>query len=366
MIGEIVIRSTVFKHDCDGADAEERKQNAQDYLSRLIGGLDDLIQEHLEIAVSDDANAGETVHIRSQLVPEANSGISYQPARTGEPCLQFCVDIGVSQGWKVSREFAWRLPETQPYRLACDLFRWASTGLDSVSCLPSFTVPHYTELMHAKDDEESYRVLLQCLKSESDPVVNLLAAEDIDAQDPLWQRVHKLAYEYVRFIGEVEQNGLFAALRAFPQTLRKAYEYAYSGFVKEQSTFGPLLFRAFLILRKRAPHEGRLWCWESHESSAVITVLHPALLEMLDKQISYLFKCFNYSVQKELYSAGASAFYESNTTLLTMKRFRTPSCFNLREIRSSFRGYFKTIMPCTPMLMTVLVSPYTPMTIFNP
>ena len=314
-IREITIRSNGFKHDCQGEDAQERSENAKDYIRRLIGGIDKLIEDHISIVMSDSGKSDEHVCISSKLVPEDNEEANYPSARSGEPCLQFEITIKPGDGYEdceVSRNFAWRLPENQPYRVSYELFERAYSEIKSINgfCLPCFTVPYYNELMLAKDDEEACRVLLQCIKSEVNHVVNLLDNKDIVKDDPLYSRVQKLAIDYEHFIDEVVQNGLFNALIGFPSGLRKSCEDTYSGFLAEKSYFGPILLRAFMLLHERDPKEGKSWYWDEYESSAVITLLHPALLEMLDKQIVYLFTCFNYLTEKELNSDGAKAFQE--------------------------------------------------------
>lgn len=344
-IREIIIKSQKFKHDFQGENAREE---AKSYICKLIGGIDKLIEKHISIAISDPENSDGHICISSKLVPDDDDEANYPSARTGEPCLEFNISIKSGddyEDFEVSRNFAWRLPENQPYRVSYELFERVDNELKSISgfCLPCFTVPYYNELMLAKDDEEACRVLLQCVKSEVNHVVNLLDNKDIVKDDPLYPKIQKLANDYEHFISDVVQNGLFNALIGFPSGLQRAYEEAYSGYLAEKSYFGPILFRAFMILHEHDPEGGKSWYWEEYESSAVITLLHPALLEMLDKQIVYLFTCFNYLAEKELKSDGARGFQEDKwSDLSQLAEIKTPIAGILydknRTLNTDLRG----------------------------
>jgi len=318
-IREIIISSNKFKHDFHGENAQKE---ARGYIHKLIGGIDQLMEKHINIAIFDPGNSEGHICISSKLVPgdDEDEEASYPSARTGEPCLEFNITIKSDDGYEdfeVSRDFAWRLPENQPYRVSYELFEGVESKSINGFCLPCFTIPYYNELMFAKDDEEAYRVLLQGIKSEVNHVVNLLDNYDLVKDDPLYLKIQKLAVDYEHFIKDVIQNGLFNALIDFPSGLRKSCEEAYSGYLAEKSYFGPILFRAFMLIREYDPEEGKSWYWNEYESSAVITLLHPALLEMLDKQIAYLFTCFNYLAEKELKSDEARAFQEGKWTDLS-------------------------------------------------
>ncbi len=178
----IEIESCLFKHDCDGESSEERSNKAIIYLGQLVGGIDRLVEKYLR----DSQRCWEGCHVRSQLVrPE----VICQSARTAEPYLQFMVAVqGEGLDVPVVKQFAWRLPEIQPYRVADELIRWASDSVARASTtdgfyLPVFRVPYYDELMLAKDDEETRRVLLHCIHDEGDGIYNLLQACDLDKTD---------------------------------------------------------------------------------------------------------------------------------------------------------------------------------------
>ncbi|MBU4401025.1 MAG: hypothetical protein KKE86_17055, partial [Planctomycetes bacterium] len=310
ILKSIQIESRLFKHDCDGESSEERRNKAVGYLTRLLGGVDRFIEKWID--TSRFCSDGRTVALKSELV---RPDVDCQSARNSEPFLHFAVTVQ-GEGWDnpVVRQFAWRLPEIQPYRVADELIRW---GADAVSgadgyCLPVFHVPYYEELMLAKDDEETRRVLLHCIHDEGDRVCNLLSARDLDKHDALLPIVQKLAFEYDRFIQDAKTNGLHTALLDVWDGLRKTYEQACDAYLRNptcaSSPLAALLFRSFQIIARRRSEEGDRWMWEAHEPSCAVTILHPALLEMLQAHILYLLTSFTTIAARELRAPGARSF----------------------------------------------------------
>ena len=302
---EIRIESRLFKHNFDGESADERNLKAREYLTRLLGGVDHLLENWIDLA---------DVSIKSKLVRD---GVNCQSVRTAEPFIQFSVAL-VSDDWDdaVVKHFAWRLPEIESYRVAYELLKWAGSEIRNTDgyCLPVFHLPYHEELMLAKDDEETRRILLQCIQDEKNSLFNMLAISDLDGSDPLLPQVQKLAFEYDNFIQNAHFDGLHAALFSHCESLRQAYEEVCDSYLRDpqyrNSPLGTLLYRAFLIIQQRPSAEGKRWIWEALEPSGVITILHPSMLEMLQAHISYLLACFSTAADNELKAPGTQAFRE--------------------------------------------------------
>jgi len=335
---EVRIKSLLFKHDVEGETSDDtseaRTRNARAYLERLLGGVDSLLAEGLQQGAlcGDD---GE-VPVHSALVRD---DLACQPCRSAEPCLEFSIEL-VGDEWEepVEGRFAWRLPEIQTYRVAHELVYWAAEAVNRTDdyCLPVFHVPYYEELMLAEDDEETQRVLLQCIQNEDEPVFNLLRVSDLDREDPLLPRCEKLAFAYDRLLQTARGHGLHAALGEEWVALRKAYEEACDGYLCEQdcadSPLASLLHRAFLLVAHRATEEGERWVWEGHERSGVVTVLHPALLEMLQAHVQYLLTCFSAVATRELRAAGARSFREATwRSYVDLAAIQMPLCGLIRD-----------------------------------
>lgn len=310
VLREIRIESKLFKHDSNGSSADERTLRAQEYLLRLVGGVDRLIEQYIELPKL--CEEVQDALVRCKLFRQ---DIVCQPARTAEPFLQFAVDI-FGEDWTrpVSKQFAWRLPEIEPYRVTDELIQWAAKAINDTEgyCLPLFHVPYYEELMLAKDDEETRRILKQCVQDEGDSIFNLLSVKDLDTQDPLFEPVRRLAFEYDSFIQKARKEGLHAALMDTWDSLRKTYEQALDAYLYEpacvNSPIASLLFRSFLIVSRRHSAEGDRWVWDPFELSGVVTVLHPALLEMLQAHVIYIITCFMSVAGKELRAPGVRSF----------------------------------------------------------
>jgi len=324
-VSKISISTERFKHDyeCEFEDhkptAIEVAQEAMSHLRRLIGGIDSLFNTGSEHDPLDGyldlspAYGGQTVPVESRLL---NDEIICTYARTAEPALEFRITL-TSDDLKdtFSRKFAWRLPETQTYRLVEELIAWAYDGLSSahgVWRLPVFHVPYYEELIRAKDDDETRRVLLHCTREPDGAVVNMLSQEWIDTNDPMLPYLKRLTEAYGKFLKKAQTDGLHTTLQAeMPgkkshwDELCQAYEAAGKAFIGDDekcqgSPMAAMLMRAFLIVHERQKSHGEAWTSAKHERSAVATILHPALLEMFDGHIKYLFACFNYAAAQEL------------------------------------------------------------------
>jgi DNA phosphorothioation-dependent restriction protein DptH len=308
----IDIESTKYKHSCDGDSPEEIQAKGFQELSRLLGGVDAFLAQWIDTA--EFRPDGSPVEIQSRLV---RPGLICPSARTAEPQLEFSVTIS-AEGLTnvVTKRFAWRLPEIHPYRVADALIHWAAKSVKQAPghCLPVYHVPYYEELMLARDDEETRRVLLHCVQDESDGLDNLLRAHGLDNTDPLLPRVRNLASVYDHFLKRANEDGLHRAMLENWQDLRKACEQAGGGFLSDEACrntqLAPFLFRAFLIIQRRSQAEADRWMWSDHEPSCVVTVLHPALLEMLRAQLDYLLAAFSHLAAQELRAPGPRSFRE--------------------------------------------------------
>jgi len=308
----IEIESTTYKHSCGGDSPEERQLSGYQELSRLLGGVDAFLGQWIDTA--GFRSDGRGVEIQSRLL---RPGLICPSARTAEPHLEFSVTVS-AEGLPrpISKRFAWRLPEIHPYRVADGLIHWAARAVEQAPgyCLPVYHAPYYEELMLARDDEETRRVLLQCVQDESDGLENLLAARGLDNTDSLLPRVRNLASVYDQFLQRAKSEGLHQALLENWQDLRKACEQAGGGYLNDEacgkSPLASFLFRAFLIIHRRSQAEADHWMWSEHEPSCVVTVLHPALLEMLRAQLDYLLASFSHLAAQELRATGPRSFRE--------------------------------------------------------
>jgi DNA phosphorothioation-dependent restriction protein DptH len=312
-VQRVEIVSDRFKHDYESADdgdaidaTADRSELARLYLQRLLGGVDALVSQHMEVPGSDREN----LPIVCRLIDEALPCVY---ARTAEPQLEFSVRLthdGEAGVEPYRRRFAWRLPEIQSYRLAESLLHWAQNALEAdpaIWKLPVFHLPYYDEVLRATDDEETRRIMQHCIRDarpDAPMLTNLLGPEWLTCSDILLEPLKILAEKYSLFVASAHKNGLHAVLFSNAWAdLRQAYAGACRLVVEDprgpESQMAAMLLRSFLVVQRRGSHLGAAWGTEPFERSGVATVLHPAILEMLEAHVLFLFSCFNAALATE-------------------------------------------------------------------
>jgi DNA phosphorothioation-dependent restriction protein DptH len=313
-IQTIGLKTERFKHDTesngdDGSESAEDKTNlAREYLIRLIGGIDDILPGQLSLAYHD----GTKIEMTSQLT---GPDIVCTYSKTAEPALEFTVFIEkkdkATKPFK--RKFAWRLPEHHMYRLSAELMLRANQSMESDTSLyklPVFHLAYYDELLRASSDEEICRVLLHCIRDERDlkkVFTNLLTAQWLTVDDPILPKLRYLAKTYGDFIRAAAGQGLFSTIfmeKSQWGDFRRAYADIFEEIHKmpnpRLSTLAGMMVRTFLVVQPRPMGYGETWHADVFETSGVVTILHPAVIEMLEAQIVYQARCFNYAVNMEL------------------------------------------------------------------
>lgn len=325
VVNGIEIRADRFKHDYDSSNGSDevdatadRTDSAHQYLLRLLGGVDKQVETRLTLSNSE----GTGIPVSCTLADEQ---VACTYARAAEPQLEFSVWLRNQSSSKGFRcRFAWRLPETQSYRLAEGMIRWANEGLDEDHCacrLPVFHVPYFEELLRASDDEETRRVMVHCIRdarAEETRLTNLLSSGWLSTGDQLLPPLKDLANAYADFLRYADQQGLHAALFSLQWTrLRKFYADAcrlvLNNPAAQESQMVAMLLRCFLVVQRRGPQGGAAWHTEPFERAAVATVLHPCVLEMLEAQILFLFSCFNAAAEQECRRVDRRRAFAENT-----------------------------------------------------
>jgi len=311
---ELLIKGDKFKYDTDSlleegqASIAETQELARNYLRKLVSGVDRFFQEgHLSFPLGGESD----VSINSKL---NHDEIELTKAGSAEPLLEFMIEWKWEDKSTEKKRFAWRLPETQSYRMAEELIEWAASAMDKSGSnlfFPVFHTQYHEELMRARDDEETRRVLLHAIRDVYAENTNMLSREWLATQDPLLEHFKDLARAYQAFLVKARNDGLHSVFHATPEhgetswdRLRKTYKAAARAYMEgdeqyRNSMVAPMLMRAFLIVKPRPDIESHSWVTELHESSGVTTVLHPSVVEMLLWRTLFLFACFNYAIPRE-------------------------------------------------------------------
>lgn len=338
-ISEIYLVTDNFKHDINEGENNiaENTQLAIEYLTRLIGGIDCIFKKYINLSNPD----GTEIKVISELL---NSDFHCRNCKSAEPLLEFSIRIvSKDTSLEIKRKFGWRLPEHHMYRLSADLLLWAKSGFENLNkdfhVLPVFHVPYYEELMQSSSDDEIRRILLQSLRDESENrerITNLLSGEWSKVVEPIALMLKTLADKYYEFIDNSVNQGILSAIFENNEKWIELKQFYIGIFETIRATPNSLsssmlgmLTRCFLIIQPRSVASRDGWHADHFERSGITTILHPSVIEMLEAQIVYLTRCFNYAINKEL---------RANSTSNSFNPIIWETYVNLSEIQSPLTG----------------------------
>jgi DNA phosphorothioation-dependent restriction protein DptH len=278
---KISIQGGKFRHDLD-ADID-----GIDLLQGCLGGLDALLENDLKIDVEVD-EVEKNIPVSSMLLPANLDELRLERAGAGIPGFQFKIVFRTEAGFNIERLFQWQIPETQPNRNLWNMVREIRQLLPTTGpCLPIFTLPFYNELFLASDEEEANRILK--LGQNELRVENLLNLPGLSKDNDLRPLINDLSHEFGVFLKGIEEDGFYAAVKDPWRKLYRKYEEIMKSFVQKEGVgpdnpFAPLMYKAFSIISEedlRTPFVTFL-------STAVLTGVHPALLEMVTNRDTFL------------------------------------------------------------------------------
>jgi DNA phosphorothioation-dependent restriction protein DptH len=301
-VGKIKLESVEFRHDFEGDEAPVL------FLRRALGGIDHFFQERLRFQGKQE---DIEIEIESHLVPHEGCQIVCRRHSSAEPYLKFSVSISLrDHGDPFIREFIWALPQFHQTRLLLDLFTWASDGYKKGSdVLPVFVMPYLGEVAKARDEESVNRIIDAALSSEKQYIADLFKAEGLTNSDRA--KLLEVSFSHQEFTKEVLEGGFFKALSTRCSQLTSAYEKACRMQIAQgdESLLAPLLLKAFMVVPVYTPKNPG-WMWDAHLRGAMVTPLHPALLEMILHQSVYLCDSFCYYAMMGLQEVDGRTFTE--------------------------------------------------------
>jgi len=305
-IHSIQIISQEYKHHF----GNEEEELAKKFLQKAIGGADEYLYDHL----TDWRKGEKQIEIYSALAPHKNPDIKYNPARNAEPILNFKVTITGFSGHFLDKEFGWRLGKNSQIRFLVYLFDWVLENYRNAQyiqrCLPVFSFPYMNELFQAKDEENALFILNTALEKGACSVEELLDCNEIDTKEPLLPAMAELGEKYQDFLEIYENNGFYMALKEKCSSVQKAFLKVYRECQTERSIYlAPILTKAFLLIPHDYTQEDG-WKWEDSLPCGVVTPLHPALMEMICHQQTYLFYSFKEFSRKGLEEVGIRGLSE--------------------------------------------------------
>ena len=308
----IVIRSILFKHDFDSGGEDEEHEAGNHFLKLALGGIDEFLKDKIRLNPGRFNNS-ESVKFSSQLYSLSDEGVlKFEKTRTAEPYLEFEVIINDEDGTEFKKEFRWVLSENHPSRLLVDLFSWAWKKYSEISdALPAFVIPYMAEVFMARDEEDANRLLKTALQNKACGIYDLLDIEAMGNTEVLKPYLFNLSLCYQSFLTQFYHNGFFTALDGRFSELRKEYRNACETYLSnsQSSVVGPLLLKAFMVVSNERANESS-WAWDPYMDAGIVTPLHPALLDMIHHQNSYLCNSFCYYASLILEDSGGKVFTE--------------------------------------------------------
>lgn len=313
-IEKILIRGIKYRHGIDSNNIENNKERAYQELIWLFGGFDRICIDHIQINFKYD-NTKKIIPVESNLLSD---NIVYESAKTAEPRFEFKVEFFFSSQEKetVVQRYAIKLPDIHLWMLASSLFSRAEqtitegTTLNRPFSLPVFHLEYYTEFMMARDIDEQCRVLHHCLNANAGNFVENIISENwakAPEAEPMQIYCSKLMASYRSFLHLANSEGLHTALNLGGETpdLFKQYNAAAEAFTqidgaaKDCRQIASALMRSFLFIASRQGEDVDSWTVTPYERSGIVSVLHPAMLEMLQARIVFLFAAFSQVVSEE-------------------------------------------------------------------
>lgn len=280
---EIHIQGIKFRHDLDSED------EGRDLIQGCFGGLDAYITKNLPINCKIDDEQEVNIPVLSSLIPVSADDFRLERSGAGIPGFQFKIIFKTEPALQIERLFQWQTPATQPYRNLWNIVREIRRKLEPQigSCLPVFTLSHYNELFLASDEEEANRILKLGLNRLQ--VVNLLKLPELKNDDPLNSSIKDLSHIFGIFLRAMEKDGFYSATeepwRKFQQKYEKIMkEFVGKGGVGPTNQFAPLMYKAFAIVSEKDLQTP----FVSYLSTAVLTGIHPSLLEMITNRDTFL------------------------------------------------------------------------------
>ncbi len=370
-----------FAHDLQmGGTESEIANEARDYLRRLLGGLDESLRDQVQIEKGD-----ETLPVSFNLVHDE---VATPSSKAAEPFFEFHVAIDDGEEHEDEDDaffmkFAIRLPADHAYRQIVELFQSAKMFLAAVKSpckIPVFHFEYFKELMMARDADEIRRVLAHCISACDKPEdfgTVLFSSETWNepANKPYQKYYAALASAFSAFVEEVCEKGIFTALKlGHTPELFKAYHNAAQAYTVSDPALSAghenaaILMRSFLVVDRRKNEDPAIWGVENYEPASVVTVLHPAMLEMLQSQIKFLYAAFSRLVSQELLDKGDSAFREEHWSYyVDMAEMKMPltglavnkgKCFQICSVGDELIHRIGSISPSQKLAATRFLTRY--------
>lgn len=289
--------------------ADEARYLGEMQIKELITGIDSILDKHLNILQNSHA---DQIRFYSSL-----ENIPVCVSSRKSPTLLFTVTVTSNddgQEESVTSKFEWVVPEKHEDRLNRTLLQRAYQNAEdarktflSEPELPVYHMDYYDEILTTSDECDTRGIICNSLrhgaKKTGEFVFNLYKDFGQSCDSNLRDCLLKLDAAYFSFLGNATKKSLLSALfiddgkgaspaQRFRQCFQHAFRDSTSKAAEGKCDFAAVLMRAFLVIQQQEHQLGVSKSIATFEPSALVTVLHPALLEQLEARISFLFSAF--------------------------------------------------------------------------
>lgn len=286
---KITIVSKTFNYNSyEGIDNDDTDEtSAQQFLTRVLGGIDSYLKGQL-----DDINRNGSIEVKLEYKPTENKFVLDGKKRNKIPYLGFVVRVELD-GKHIEQKYGWEIPENHPSSLLNELTERLIREYSGKNepMLPLVGIPYINELFMAKGEDSVIRILRQGLNKST-------IFKDLAQINKVSSLFDGLMRQYYQFWAKVNYEGVFTALKTEFDGLRKEYEDAARRCLEKRREGNQaflILIKAFLITDIDTVKTSGIE-WEKKLEASVITPLHPAFLELLHNQYTYLARAFSYIV----------------------------------------------------------------------
>jgi len=301
-ISLIRIEPINFYHNVPAADINSNVVVGDQYefifeekLLTLLGGIDEVLNNRV-ISELKESFSPEFNFI--SLLGDKNCYIGITTAKPAStPALQFIIWINE----ELSTKYIWKIPDTNAYTISGNLVKvideQISLHRENVF-LPAFKIHDFQEVFSMLSEDDMRESFLSSIGRSKETIIeNLLdnlPNESLNSDHYI--RFSSLGSIAVRFYNTYAKHGLYYVLES---AIQKEFVNSYSALLDSvvdeayeyDDLFFPLLTSAFWMIDYQLLRNDS-WKYDGYLKAGIISLLHPAMVEMLHSQMAFLADSF--------------------------------------------------------------------------
>lgn len=261
----------------------------------LLGGVDDILNDFIfPSMINNESDLFEDCDMESMLTTE----ITDVTKTNNTPYLIFQISAEDEFGVQYLKKFKYEYRNDSPIVYSVELVKNAIEACKSLSsvCLPVFCISKYVELYDKTDDEVP--LFFSSEVSRPDSLVCYNLASSLEKGSEVAKEVDLLYAHFLTFCNSVGEKGLYSAVLNESSNFCNQYCELLNNMSNvenssQYSSFRSSLIRSFWIIEDVPKNQNEYEFLSSSDfGNGIITVLHPAMLDMLNAQVHYLATSF--------------------------------------------------------------------------